>query len=444
MLTIYADFISPRLKYTLSMVMDDRAIAYQLTDDWQKYEQAAFPKFSYSRKKEEGCLAFIPASQLLTEATVSPQKVGKSLWEGVEVLSFSGQADILASIFYVLSLYDDCTQKEKDKHGRLKGENSILFRHGWLEKLTVEHWCEHLLTYIEKENQTKIPRQKIPFSIVPTFDIDHAYAYKLRSNWRTYFSLIKDVLNQEKERIIERSEVLNNKKKDPYDTYDLIERIAKKYPKTNVFWLLGDYGKFDKNCAYNNKKHQELIQKVNAFAAVGLHPSYASQKSFGQLEKEKKRLENTLDKEVLHSRQHFLRIQFPTTFERLEKAGFQHDYSLGYADQLGFRAGVARPFLWFNLFKNEASKLTLHPITYMDGTLNEYLQLSVNEAVNAVRELKNEVERFGGEFIPLWHNETIGDYKTWNGWRVVLEDVLLSDEPSSISAPKNSIDDEMK
>lgn len=424
MLTIFTDKITNRLNYTLSLLFKSRGIDYKITENWDDFLKIETPKLIYSREKSLPDVLSIKAANLLFEDTIIAQEISKVEWNKIEILRFSDQPDILASIFYVVALYDDFTQKEKDNFGRLKGENSLLFQLGWLDKLMVERWSENLIAYIENQSKCMLNQTKIDFKITPTFDIDHAYAYKLRSSWRLYLSLIKDVFLQKKVRIIERSEVLNGKLKDPFETYAQIQSIAAKKYDVKVFWLLGDYRKRDRNCSFKNKKHQELIQNVSQFADVGLHPSYASNSSFDRLKKEKNRIESILKKEIKHCRQHYLKISLPETFEKLEKAGFTDDYSLGYADKFGFRAGISRPFLWYNLEKDEMSNLTLHPISYMDGTLNEYLKLSINEAVNYVRELKAEVKEYGGEFIPLWHNETIGDYQHWSGWHEVLFDGL--------------------
>ena len=71
---------------------------------------------------------------------------------------------------------------------------------------------------------------------------------------------------------------------------------------------------------------------------------------------------------------------------------------MGYAEQTGFRAGTARAHKWFDLEENKTTDLTIHPFVYMDGTLNEYLNLSIQESKNRIQELFEEVKTYGGDF----------------------------------------------
>jgi len=424
MLTIYADQISKRLTYTLSVIFDDRKIEYRLVNDVQSFTDAPIPKLVYSENPSLEKYASIYPSTLLFEEDILKHIVHKKEWETNEVLSIDGVPDILASIFYVISLYDDYLQEETDIHDRNIGSNSLLFKMKWLNQVIVERWSEQLIAFIETQNGCSLNAQKIPFNIIPTFDIDNAYAYRLKKGWRKYMSIAKDLLKNNRMRLKERKEVLSGLKKDPYDTYDKIEAIANRGFDVKVFWLLGEYGTYDRNIDYNNLNHRRLIYEVDRYANVGLHPSYRSNQSKSSLREEKLRIEEILDREVTHTRQHFLKVKLPITYTDLEKVGFTDDYSLGYADQLGFRAGIARPFMWFNLNENEVSNLKLHPISYMDGTLNEYMELTIDEAVKTVNKLKTEVKTYGGNLVALWHNETIGDYVKWKGWSRVLEETL--------------------
>jgi hypothetical protein len=57
------------------------------------------------------------------------------------------------------------------------------------------------------------------------------------------------------------------------------------------------------------------------------------------------------------------------------------------------------------------------------------MKLSVEQSKSRIASLYKEVEEFGGEFIFIWHNETIGEYGKWFGWSSVLQYTLnLSDE----------------
>lgn len=424
MLTIYADQISKRLTYTLSVIFDDRKIEYRLVNDVRSFKEASFPKLAYSEDRVFDEDATIYPSTLLFEEEMLKHIIHKAEWEGNELLSIDGVPDVLGSIFYIISLYDDYLNEETDEHDRNVGANSLLFKMKWLEQLIVERWSEQFITFIEKQNGCILEKQKIPFEIIPSFDIDNAYAYRLKKGWRKYMSVAKDYFKYDKLRLKERKEVLAGLKQDPYDTYDKIEEIAQSGFDVKVFWLLGEYGTFDRNVDYNNIQHRRLIYGVDHFADVGLHPSYRSNQSKVVLRDEKLRIQEILDREVTHTRQHFLKVKLPFTFRDLEKVGFTDDYSLGYADHIGFRAGLARPFKWYNLNENRVSDLTLHPISYMDGTLNEYMELTIDEAIKTVNQLKQEVQTYGGHFVALWHNETIGDYGKWKGWSRVLDETL--------------------
>jgi hypothetical protein len=108
----------------------------------------------------------------------------------------------------------------------------------------------------------------------------------------------------------------------------------------------------------------------------------------------------------------------------LKATGIEHDYSLSYAQTTGFRAGTSRPFYWFDLKKNQESNLLVHPFPAMDTTLRKYMRLSPDEAKNELDKLVSRIQAVGGDFISLWHNETLTNVGEWRGWRDVFEHCL--------------------
>jgi hypothetical protein len=424
MVLVFVDEVSKRLVYTLDVMFKARNIDFLATNDLIRFNNHEGPKFIYSERDfDKDYLTFHPAD-ILFEEDIKPQEIQTHKWRGVEIFSFNGKPDLLASVFYTLVMYDEYLSESFDEHDRFMSENSTLAKFKMLEKLMVERWSDCFIQFLEDKLGIKLNAKEISFSVTPTFDIDNTYAYKLKEGWRKWMSIGKDVIYFNKKRLIERKGVLNSLKNDPYDTFEYIEEIAKRGFEVKVFWLLGDYAKYDRNVDYNHPLHQRMIRNIDQFAKVGLHPSYKSDGVFTQIQEEKNRLENILDKSVENSRQHFLKMNMPKTYRSLIKCGFKNDYTLGFADAPGFRAGIARPFPWFDLKNNVVTDLMLHPFTYMDGTLNEYQGLTVPEAKSKIESLANEIEDFGGNLISIWHNETIGDYGKWKGWSEVLEYTL--------------------
>ena len=212
--------------------------------------------------------------------------------------------------------------------------------------------------------------------------------------------------------------------KDPYDTYDFLNSVFKGNEK-NVyfFFLLGDYSRFDKNVSYKNRHFRKLIQKIKEKYAVGIHPSFLSdkKKESKNLKFEIQRLKEITGSKVKKSRQHFLQLSFPETYRRLIKAGIDEDFTMGYPSQTGFRAGICTPFYFYDLEKETTTNLKIVPFQVMDVTLRDYMKLTPEQATNEIERLMTEVKNVGGTFVSIWHNETVSNLGSWKGFREVFE-----------------------
>lgn len=414
---VFVDEITERVAYTFDFIFKSRGLNYELTSDIQLFDDFDGVKLNYSSQQLNGN-QLIP-SEVLFDSRINTYQLQKVKFNDEDCLSFNGIIDPVASIFYTLSRYEEYVSTVKDQHGRFPFEESYLKEFGWIEKCICDRWAVEILKFFQLENQISNPTVKL----IPTFDIDNTYAYRLKTGKLKLLSICKDLLNFNFERIKERKQVLRGEK-DPYDTFDSIREIGIKNKETKLFWLIGERAEKDKNISIENREHQQLIVSLDKDFEVNLHPSYNSNGDVQIIDNEKNKLEKVLNREVIRSRQHFLRFQLPGTYEALSSVGFQHEYSMGFAEHFGFRSGTARSHHWFNLIQNKKTDLIIHPFAYMDGTLNEYMQLSIEESKQKIQQLHNEVSEFGGDFIFIWHNETIGDYKKWKGWSEVLHFTL--------------------
>lgn len=417
MVVVLVDEITNRVRYTFDFIFEIRGLEYTLVSDSDEFLNFEGVKLNYSSHLIEG-VTFIKPSVLLYD---------NSIWNGnlesinkatTEFLSFDGVEDPVASIFYVLSRMEEYNCKNYDEHGRFPFTESILSRFKWIEKAMCDRWAEYIVKYIL--HLDVVVSQGL---FIPTFDIDNTYAYKLKSGKRKVLSIIRDYIKLDTKRLKERL-VVKYGGVDPYDTFEKIKEVSKKFSSTKVFWLTESNGAKDRNISIENAEHRKLIKEVAQLAEVNIHPSYASFLNADQISLEKDNLAAITEKSITSSRQHYLRFQLPNSFRDLISAGITDDYSMGFAEHLGFRSGTARAHNWFDLENNESTGLTIHPFVYMDGTLREYMKIRQEESKLKIKNIYDEVQLFGGDFIFLWHNETIGDYENWDNWSQVLEFTL--------------------
>ena len=427
---IYVEYITERLLYTLSFVFKDRKVAYQLTNDGIAFIAASGPKLNYSEREFADCLQIVPA-RLLFEDECLQKKPTPGAFFGTACLEFDQTADLLASIFYVLSRMEEYNSPQTDGLGRYKASASILQHQNWLQTPICDIWSNSLISYLEKSLQISLSAQPPRFYFQPTFDIDHTFAYAHKNSIRTFFANAKDLIYRRSERINDRKKVRSGALPDPYDTFEQIAELAQHFEETKVFWLLGNYSKLDKNLSHLNLAQQEKIKQIAAVCEIGLHASSLTQHQPQQIEIEMQRLAQIVGYQPNSNRQHFLLFNLPFTYQQLVKAGITHDYTMGYAEQTGFRAGTARAFKWFDLQKNEVTSLTVHPFVYMDGTLLEYLQLSPTDAKARIQALYKEVQKYGGAFSFLWHNETISGYQHWESYQSVFKENFLINQANN-------------
>ena len=261
------------------------------------------------------------------------------------------------------------------------------------------------------------------YRFLPTYDIDIAWSYREKGLYRNLGGWLQDIKKGRIKAVAERIFVLLGTKKDPFDVYDFLENLHKKYRFSPVyFFLLGQRGIYDKNIRFNNLRLVNLIQKIHQKHSVGIHPSYASNEDESLQETEIKRLQNILGEKTQRSRQHYLKLNLPFTYRSLLRHGIKDDYTMGYAARPGFRAGTARSYLWFDLEKNRPTDLRIHPFQVMDVTLSRYLCLPPKEALETVKNLIEITKSVGGTFSTLWHNSSFPDEEAYR----LYEDVVCA------------------
>lgn len=430
MLLLYTTSVTARLRFISHLLFEEIAgLSLKFTHSKDEYLLFEGPKIAYVKENPGGGL-FMESSGLLFEKTIFSHEIPVRRYHDVPILFESSVPDagfpfdLLAASFYLVSRYEEYTAVAHDKFGRFPASASLAYKHRFLDKPIVNIWLKLFIDRLRQRYPALMTRQ-LPYRYLPTIDIDHAYAYRHRSLYRTMGGIGRSLGHGRPLEVFERLQVLAGISRDPYDTFSFIRKLHEKYNLPSVcFILFADYGGNDNNIPVSGSGMRELINSLFEWTELGIHPSLSSSKHPARVKEEIEGLERITVKEITLSRQHFLKFTLPDTFRQLVKLGIRDDYSMGYASNPGFRAGIAHPFFFFDLEKNEEKPLRIHPVPVMDVTFHDYLRLTCEESFDEIKQIIDQVRLFNGEFVSLWHNESLSDKGRWKGWRTLYEKVV--------------------
>lgn len=412
---IYTNKITPRIQYIFDFVLKEfSGIDFEITTNIQFFEASDLPRINYSKEKIEDVIHLF-SDEFMFENGISDK------------IKFDDLNEI-GKLFFALSRYEEYLPQEKDIHGRISGKNKVY------KTPFVDEW----ILEFQKELITKYPElefKKRDFEMVLTCDVDQAWKYKNKGFKRAYGQFLKDLLKRNLTEFNTRRNVISGKQVDDYDTFDFFRELTLRQAQHDdekqtqyenlhmvFFWLMADYGKFDKNNPVGNSFFQNKIKEISEWAEIGIHPSYASNSNSEKMKIEIQRLEKVSGQKITKSRQHFIKLNLPETYQNLIARGIEEDYTMAYADETGFRAGTCTPFFWYDLSREEKTNLKIHSFCAMDVTLRNYLKLNPEEASEELIRLKTEIKKVNGQMIILFHNSNFNG--EWDGWQGVLENFL--------------------
>lgn len=423
MITIYCTEITPRIQYSFDLIFRELLGAeFELIDDLEVFMENSTFKICYSEFDLGGF--WIQSSKFLFQNTIRDIEVNFDFDQNHLILNGESFFDPIAASFYLVSRYEEYLPFQADDHGRFPATESVLYKYQQLKRPLVNEWVvdlKHDLTDFFP-NFMLNPRK---FEYLSTIDIDQAFKYKHKGFKRNLGGLFRDIKNGDWNLVGERLSILKSKNEDPFNNFEWQADVhAEKNTNVQYFVQVGEHGEYDKNLPADTPEFQSIIRHIDKNHGLGIHPSYASNNDPNLVASEKKSLEKILGREVTVSRQHFLKMSFPETLQNLMELGIKEDHTLGYSTHLGFRAGIAAPFYFFDLTKNEASTLRLVPFCMMDITPLHYYEQTTAEAKIELTQMIDRLKRCGGMCVSLWHNESFSENGRWTGWRSVYEHIL--------------------
>ena len=328
--------------------------------------------------------------------------------------------DFFSAIFFLLSRYEEYLPHQLDEYGRYPHKNSLAFRNGFLDRPLINEWLNAISRQLHQHGellpegraQTWKPRfRPLPFTFLPTYDIDIAWSYRHKGFWRNLAGGMGDLIRGRWSAVNNRIAVCMGRRPDPYDVFGWLNQLHERHSLRPYYFFLfaPRRGRFDKNIDPRKSAMQALARDHAIRYPVGIHPSWRSGDEPGLLVRERELLSAATGTEIVASRQHYIRMRMPDTYRQLPDAGIHFDFSMGYGSINGFRASVALPFYWYDLEKETSTSLMIFPFCFMEA--NSYFEQK-QDAAAGLQEMRNyyaRVKQIGGLFCMIWHNSFLTD-----------------------------------
>jgi hypothetical protein len=427
---IYSPKDVPRLRYIAGILLGEiLGLSWEIVNDKRKLGKN--PVINYSSEELKGSFRIYPVS-LLFETGVRNQELEVFKWKGLPVFFGAGQGsdipfDIFAASFFLISRYEEYLQFQPDQFGRFPAAASVAFRNGFLSVPVIDLWVRELARTMVVKFQNLVFR-KSKFSSMVTIDMDEPFEYLGKAVLRSLGGMIRDI-GKKSGRAGDRYRIVTHGEKDPWDVFDFItSAILETDSKARFFIPTGDRSQYDKNAYWKNEDFRTLVKKIISGFGFGLHPSFYASENADKLKDEYERLKKITSKETHSSRFHYIKLSIPKSYRNLLDAGIVEDYSMGYPDEPGFRAGVARPFRFYDIGNEIETSLMVFPFQVMDATLSRYKKLDPVESEGIISDLIDVTRKVGGTFISIWHNTSLLDTPEHKGWRLLFKSMLKTQQ----------------
>lgn len=412
MLLIYTPKVTPRIIYVFKHICTNiLGLELKFTSKIEEFIAHEGVKFSYGRKRL-GNELFIQSVDLLLEQGLNDLVIKVNQWEDTKCFFSTSENsdipfDIFAASFYMLSRYEEYLPHVKDDFGRFPASESLAFKKGFNKQPVIDIWA-YKLKAVLKKRFPNVEFKKRSFETVSMIAVSRVFNFKNKGFLRSLMGTLIDLGKLQFSKVRDRLKVLVKLKKDPFNIFDDLIYFIKKYKIKMVFMFqLSDYSAYDKNINYNRQNYRSIIKYVADYSKVGLRLGYFAVEDMEILKKEKKRFENIINGPLQNVLNAKYNLQLPMQYGYLNELGIPNDYSMGYPESIGFRAGTSASFFFYDINMEVTTPLTVHPYVFHSQICNSGNPEEIKKALATVLE---EVKTVDGTLRAIFKNRNFSEY----------------------------------
>ncbi|TVZ26976.1 hypothetical protein JM83_1983 [Gillisia sp. Hel_I_86] len=415
MLLIYTQKITPRITYAFKHLCTRvLGVELKITSKIEEFIAYESMKFSYG-KKRLGNELFFQNVDLLLEQGFSDVEIKVQDWEETKCFFPVSENsdlpfDIFAASFYLLSRYEEYLPHVKDDFGRFPALESLAFKKGFLNSPVIDIWIQKFKKLLVSRFP-EISFKKREYKSTSVISVSHVFNFQNKGFLRSVTGTLIDLGKLKFSRVSDRIKVQLRFKKDPYNVFDDLISLVKKHKiNLNFMFQLSNFNAYDRNINYNRLNYREIIKYVADYSIVGLRLGYFAISNIEALKVEKKRFENIIHGPLQNVINTKYNLMLPEHYGFLNELEIPNDYSMGYPETIGFRAGTSLPFLFYDINLEITTPLKVHPYVFHSQATRIY---EANELQEVVLKIMKDLKNVKGNMLTIFKNRDFSEYSNF-------------------------------
>ena len=420
MILVYSHKITPRLTYIFRQIfIRILELPVDFTSSIEKFVSHSGPKLSYTHQPL-GKEFFIACDDLLFQQGIQEVPIEVSNWSGIPAffkLAKTSQLpyDVFAASFYLMSRYEEFLPHVKNELGAFLAYQSLASKNNFLEMPLIDLWAVRLKDKLY-EFFPELPHvswEKPKFQ--PIISVVNPYRYQKKSLLIKIADTLTALWRLDFFAVIEQYMVLLGLKKDPYNNFEELEALFKEFNTSPLYFFLFAKNTFyDRGVSISNFSFRKLIKNTADLNQVSLLASYSSQEESKSLNRERDQLKKLIIKKIDSVRFNYGLLSASSGYYNLLEQEIQKDYSMGYTEEIGYRASTAVPFYFYDLNNDLQTSLKIHPVVAEESGLRRF---SNRKAFKRLEELYKNLPTRSAFHGVSFSNAVLNSGVIKNNWR---------------------------
>jgi len=416
-LIVFSTLLTPRIKYIFNFIFKDILKAeVEFTGNSQYFLQSDNIKISYGELPLADEL-FFKSTSLLLSNKVEEFNLKTTLFGEYQVpfpvkdslLPF----DVFAASFFIVSRYEEYLH-QKTSTEDFKANKSHQYKWRILDKPIIDEWALILKNLILKKypgfkfyDKKFVQQPTINFTITP--NVPDGFLSKTK-----FF--ISSVFKKENVYLTSKFDKITGLGVDNEAVLADLEKSLDK--KNNPLFFIGFPNVPDEYIRRNG------ISNLLAEKSVGLlKPCDNETQNVSGIKEAVSKLKKIHPEQINLNSQQLEVLRFPICYLNLLNSGINSDYSMGYADTAGFRAGTCTPFNWYDLQLEKVTPLSVKSYCISDSVL-QFKHLE--EAKKIVNDYIDAVKVVDGAFFSSWQLRSLSNNYKYKKLKTVFNEMLKS------------------